>query len=69
VGGSFRAVPFRAGGEDPEAAARRAIAEGVGSFAPNTYILDVDREHELILAHQLVPKPNQPKDIDPLELG
>jgi hypothetical protein len=69
VGGSFRAVPFRAGGADPEAAARRAIAKGAGSVAPNTYILDVDREHELILAHQLVPKPNQPKDIDPLELG
>lgn len=69
VGGSFRAVPFRAGGEDPEAAARRAVAKGVGSFAPNTYVLDIDREHELILVHQLVPTPDQPKNIDPLELG
>ena len=69
VDGSFRAVPFRAGGEDPEAAARRAIAKGVGSFAPNTYILDVDREQELILVHQLVPKPDQPSSVDPLELG
>src|ERR687886_2343256 len=69
VGGSFRAVPFRAVGEDAEAAARRAIAKGVGSFAPNTYILDIDREHELILVHQLVPEPEQPRSIDPLELG
>ncbi len=61
IEGSFRAVPFRAGGEDPEAAARRAIAKGVGSFAPNTYILDVDREQELILVHQLVPKPDEPE--------
>ncbi len=68
VAGSFRAVPFRAGGEDPEAAARRAIAKGVGSVAPNTYVLDIDREHELILVHQLVPKPD-PKNVDPLELG
>ena len=69
VGGSFRAVPFRAAGEDSEAAARRAIAKGVGSFAPNTYILDIDRERELILVHQLVPEPDQPKSIDPLGLG
>ncbi len=69
VGGSFRAVPFRATGEDPEAAARRAVAKGVGSFAPNTYVLDIDRDHELILVHQLVPEPNQPRSIDPLELG
>ena len=69
VGGTFRAVPFRAGGSDPEAAARRVAAKSVGSFAPNTYVLDVDRERELILVHQLVPKPDQPKSIDPLELG
>lgn len=69
VGGSFRAVPFRAAGEDPEAAARRAIAKGIGSFAPNTYVLDVDRERELILVHQLVPTPDQPENIDPLGLG
>jgi multisubunit Na+/H+ antiporter MnhE subunit len=69
VGGSFRAVPFRAAGEDAEAAARRAIVKGVGSFAPNTYVLDIDREHELILVHQLVPEPEQPRSIDPLELG
>lgn len=69
VEGSFRAVRFRATGEDPEAAARRAIAKGVASFAPNTYVLDVDREHELILVHQLVPQPDRPKEIDPLGLG
>ena len=68
VSGSFHAVPFRAGGGDPEAAARRAIAGGAGSFAPNTYVLDVDREHELILVHQLVSKPDR-KNIDPLGLG
>jgi hypothetical protein len=41
----------------------------VGSFAPNTYVLDVDRERGLILIHQLVPKPDQPRSIDPLGLG
>lgn len=69
TGGSFRAVPFRAAGEDPEAAARRAITKGVASFAPNTYVLDIDQERELILVHQLVPTPDQPESIDPLGLG
>ena len=69
VDGSFRAVRFRDAGEDAEAAARRAIAKGVASFAPNTYVLDIDREHELILVHQLVPRPDRPKEIDPLGLG
>ena len=68
VGGSFHAVPFRAGGGDPEEAARRAISGVAGSFAPNTYVLDVDRERELILVHQLVSRPDQ-KNIDPLGLG
>ena len=68
VSGSFYAVPLRAGGGDSEAAARRAVAKSVGSFAPNTYVLDVDRERELILVHQLVPKPDR-KNIDPLGLG
>jgi multisubunit Na+/H+ antiporter MnhE subunit len=68
VTGTFHAVPFRVGGGDPEAAARRAVAKGAGSFAPNTYVLDIDRERELILVHQLVPKPDR-KNIDPLGLG
>jgi|SRR5215208_5201849 len=66
---SFRAIPFRAVGENPEANARRAIAMTVGSIAPNTYVVDIDQDYELILVHQLVPKPGDSKSIDPLELG
>lgn len=69
VSGSFRAIPFRAVGENPEANARRAIAVTVGSFAPNTYVIDIDQDHELILVHQLVSKPGDSKSVDPLELG
>jgi multisubunit Na+/H+ antiporter MnhE subunit len=69
VSGSFRAIPFRAVGENPEANARRAIAMTVGSFAPNTYVIDIDQDYELILVHQLVPKSADSKSIDPLELG
>ncbi|HTX09474.1 MAG TPA: hypothetical protein VME22_12730 [Solirubrobacteraceae bacterium] len=53
VNGSFRAVPFRGGpGHDVEAG-RRALAESLGSFAPNTIIVGVDEERGLILGHQL----------------
>ena len=69
VSGSFRAIPFRAVGEEPEANARRAMAMTIGSIAPNTYVIDIDRDYGLILVHQLVPKPGDSTSIDPLELG
>jgi multisubunit Na+/H+ antiporter MnhE subunit len=69
VSGSFRAIPFRAVAENPEADARRALAATIGSIAPNTYVVDIDEDSELILVHQLVSKPGDSKSIDPLELG
>lgn len=69
VSSSFRAIPFRAVGENPEANARRAMAMTLGSIAPNTYVIDIDLDYQLILVHQLVPKPGDTKSIDPLELG
>lgn len=69
VGSAFRAVPFRATGESAEEAAGRAITVGAASFAPNTYVLGVDRERGVILVHQLVPEPGDRKSADPLELG
>jgi hypothetical protein len=69
VSGSFRAIPFRDVVDEPEANARRAIAMTIGSIAPNTYVVGIDQDHELILVHQLVPKPGDTKSIDPLELG
>jgi hypothetical protein len=53
VNGTFRAVPFRCGPESELETGRRALAESLGSFAPNTIIIGVDLEHELILGHQL----------------
>jgi hypothetical protein len=52
--GTLRAVPFRHGpGEDRRETARRALAEGAGSLAPNTIVIGIDPERNLILAHQL----------------
>ena len=33
--------------------ARRALAEAVGSLTPNTIVIGVDEERNLILGHQL----------------
>jgi hypothetical protein len=53
VNGRFRAVPFRCDEDRPHETGRRALAESMGSFAPNTIIIGVDAEHELIFGHQL----------------
>ena len=54
VNGVFRSVPFRCGdGDDALETGRRALAESLGSFAPNTIIVGVDAERELLLGHQL----------------
>lgn len=54
VNGVFRSVPFRSGdGDDTLETGRRALAESLGSFAPNTIIVGVDAERELLLGHQL----------------
>lgn len=53
VNGSFRVAEFRCGPEHDVETGRQALAEAFGSFAPNTIIVGVDVERELIVAHQL----------------
>jgi multisubunit Na+/H+ antiporter MnhE subunit len=67
--GEFRAVKFRAG--CPHGAydtTRRALAKSAGSFTPNSYVIGVDTERDLMLVHQLDPKGGA-TELDPLELG
>lgn len=69
VRGRLRAVPFRhgarhAGGD----MGRRALAEALGTMAPNTIVIGIDEEHDLILAHQLRPSGGA-EAIDLLGLG
>jgi len=50
-------IPFDAGGEDRESAARRALTiEGI-SISPNTAVIEIDHARGAILLHQLVPAP------------
>jgi hypothetical protein len=68
VNGAFRAVPFHCGSEHDVETGRRALAEAFGSLAPNTIIVGVDAERDLILGHQLRPS-GGPEAIDVLGLG
>lgn len=54
IRGRVRAVPFRYGDpENGEDMGRRALAEAAGSLAPNTIVIGIDEEHDVILAHEL----------------
>jgi hypothetical protein len=68
VRGRFRAVPFEGSRESPQWAGRAALAQALGSFAPNTMVVGVDAETEQILAHQLCVSGGRDA-IDLLELG
>jgi multisubunit Na+/H+ antiporter MnhE subunit len=66
--GRVRAMPFRHGGDGPAELGRRALAEGLGSFAPNTIVIGVDDRRDLILVHQLEPSGDAASELDPLGL-
>jgi len=52
--GVLRAFKFEHGAaQGPLDAGRRALAESAGSLAPNTIVIGIDPERDLILAHQL----------------
>jgi hypothetical protein len=66
--GEFRAVPFACGDDEGREIGRRALAESLGSFAPNTIIIGVDPERELLLGHQLCRRGGS-EAVDILGLG
>ena len=66
--GRVRAIRFRGTGPDAVANAGRALAEGLGSFAPNTVVIGVDERRNVLLAHQLRRTDPVERSLDPLEL-
>ena len=66
--GVFRATRFAASAETPGDTGRRAVAETVGSVSPNTIIIGVDAERNLLLTHQL-RRHGPPEDLDVTRLG
>jgi len=65
--GQFRAVPFKSGTSESDRG-RYALTEIVGSLAPNTIVIGVDADSDLLLVHQLRRNGDR-HDIDVLELG
>ena len=66
--GTFRAVGFTGNEDEPYESGRRALTEAAGSLAPNTFVVGIDGERKLILAHQL-RRAGGRETLDPLELG
>ncbi len=54
---TLRAVPFDVGGDDPESAARRALAVTYTTITPNFIVLGIVAEQGLLLYHQILPGP------------
>jgi len=51
----FRAVKFDAGGDDGESWARRALVTMYTTIPPNFVVIGIDRDHDLMLVHQVSP--------------
>jgi hypothetical protein len=66
--GVFRASAFGAVAEEPEPTGRRAVAETVGSVAPNTIVIGIDPDRGLLLVHQL-RRQGGPESLDVTRLG
>ena len=66
--GCLRAVPFTCGEESRRDIGRRAASELAGSLAPNTIVLGVDPDTDLLLVHQL-RRSGDADSLDALGLG
>lgn len=51
---AFIERPVRFGDDTPEGVSRRTLLVGGASIAPNTFVLGIDPEHDVMVLHQLV---------------
>jgi multisubunit Na+/H+ antiporter MnhE subunit len=54
--GAFRELPLRYGDDSPLGVTRRVLITGAESLAPNTFVLGIDAERDVMVVHQLVVK-------------
>lgn len=50
----FRELPARFGDDSPQGVTRRALLTAGRSIAPNSFVLGLDRERDVMVVHQLV---------------
>jgi multisubunit Na+/H+ antiporter MnhE subunit len=53
----FRLIPVAPGDDAPEGVTRRMLIVGGNSFTPNTFVLGIDRERQVMVVHDLVLPP------------
>jgi multisubunit Na+/H+ antiporter MnhE subunit len=58
----YRVVPKVYGDESPEGLTRRALLTGGRSITPNTFVVGLDRDTDLMVVHQLVITEGTPLD-------
>lgn len=63
----LRALPLEFGDDSPEGVTRRALAVAGKSVAPNTFVLGVDSERNVMVVHQLVVNQGSEVPEDPSE--
>jgi multisubunit Na+/H+ antiporter MnhE subunit len=56
----FRELPTYHGGDSPEDASRRLLLVGGRSVAPNSFVLGIDAERDVMIIHQLVVNEGEP---------
>jgi multisubunit Na+/H+ antiporter MnhE subunit len=58
----FRQVPVRYGSDTPEGETRRTLLVGGRSVAPNSFVLGIDADRDVMIIHQLVVDQGEPAD-------
>jgi multisubunit Na+/H+ antiporter MnhE subunit len=53
---AFMELPARFGDDNPEGVTRRTLLIGGTSVAPNTFVLGIDKDHDVMVVHRLVAK-------------
>ncbi len=57
----FRELPVRYGDQSDTALTRRVLLVGASSLAPNTFVLGLDEDRDVMVVHQLVPNQGRPE--------
>jgi hypothetical protein len=52
--GSFRRIPVSLPAEESEAATKRALLTAGRSFPPNSFVVEIDVDRELMILHELI---------------
>jgi multisubunit Na+/H+ antiporter MnhE subunit len=52
--GAYREVPVRYGDDTPLGVTRRVLLTGARSLTPNAFVVDLDKDRDVMLVHELV---------------